>query len=375
MARLKVGILGLRRGAAFAALFNAMDNIEVTAACDLDEQRRTEFAKSNAHVALHDDYAAMLKTDTDIVVVASGCPDHGPHAVQALRAGKHVFSEVTAFYTIAEGVELVRTVEETGLTYFLAENCCWFARIQEMTRIWRQGRMGDFIYGECEYIHEIGDMLRGYLRDGKTDHWRLWLPPIYYCTHSLGPIFMMTGDRPMSVVGMGTGPKMPEDFGKVDSMQAALIKMESGAVVRLTCGFMCPRNPASLWVSMYGTKGEMETGRWWPADRLHVFEKGQEHTQHDTSYIPSFREMADQASKAGHGGADFYTVLEFSRAFAEGRKPAIDVYLAADMTLPGILAHRSSVEGGRPFEIPDLRDEKTRKRCETDTWSPRRQTG
>jgi hypothetical protein len=33
--------------------------------------------------------------------------------------------------------------------------------------------------------------------------------------------------------------------------------------------------------------------------------------------------------------------------------------------------HRSSVEGGGPFAIPDLRDEKTRKRRENDNWSAR----
>jgi predicted dehydrogenase len=371
MAKLKVGILGLRRGAGFVGLFDSMENMEVTAACDIDDQVRAEFAKNHPAIAAYRDYGEMLKSDIDVAAVASGCADHGPHSVQALRAGKHVFSEVTAFHTLAEGVELVRTVEQTGLTYMLAENYCWFAHIQEMIRIWKQGRMGDLIYAECEYVHDISGMLRGYLREGKADHWRMWLPPIYYCTHPIGPIVMMTGDRTASVVGFGSGPKMPEDFGAVDSMQAGLIKMASGAVVRLLCGFTCPREPASLWTCIYGTKGLMENSRWPPTDGLHIYEKGQQHTGADTSYVPRFREMAQQASGAGHGGADFYTVLEFSRALAENRRPAIDVYLAADMTLPGILAHRSSCEGGKSFEIPDLRDETARKRHSNDTWSPR----
>lgn len=73
----------------------------------------------------------LFASDIDAVVLASYCPDHAPQAVRALRAGKHVLSEVTAFHTVAQGVALARAVEETGLTYMMAENTCYFPVCEE----------------------------------------------------------------------------------------------------------------------------------------------------------------------------------------------------------------------------------------------------
>ena len=40
------------------------------------------------------------------------------------------------------------------------------------------------------------------------------------------------------------------------------------------------------------------------------------------------------------------------------------------MTFVGIQAWRSCLDNGRPFEIPDFRDESVRTRYENDDWSP-----
>ena len=38
-------------------------------------------------------------------------------------------------------------------------------------------------------------------RVSSPDHWRVWLPATYYCTHSMGPVMMVTGTRPVQVNG------------------------------------------------------------------------------------------------------------------------------------------------------------------------------
>jgi catalase len=44
----------------------------------------------------------------------------------------------------------------------------------------------------------------------------------------------------------------------------------------------------------------------------------------------------------------------------DGAPGFFDVYTAADCTIPGIQAYRSSINGGQPFEVPDLRDPEKR---------------
>src|SRR5205085_539531 len=106
--------------------------------------------------------------------------------------------------------------------------------IEEMKRIYGEGRLGEFMYGECEYVHDL--TLGMYHSITGERYWRTWLPALYYCTHALGPIFAITGERPITVTGMETGAKMHPGVVASD-MGAALIKLTSGGVVKLLQGF------------------------------------------------------------------------------------------------------------------------------------------
>lgn len=119
--RIRLGIWGLGRGMTF---FNTcrLLNIDVVAGCDYNEHMRTHFQSVCPGAFVTADEDEFLSQDFDAVLVATFCPAHGPHAIKCLQAGKHVLSEVTSFFTMAEGVKLVEEVEKRKLVYNLAEN-------------------------------------------------------------------------------------------------------------------------------------------------------------------------------------------------------------------------------------------------------------
>ncbi len=98
----------------------------------------------------------------DAVILANYFHEHAPFAVKALEAGKHVMSETASNTTLAEGVALCRTVEETRRIYMLAENYPYTAFSQEMQRLYRTGEVGEVTYAEGEYNHpmDLEDVLR-----------------------------------------------------------------------------------------------------------------------------------------------------------------------------------------------------------------------
>src|SRR5688500_6240352 len=100
-AELRVGIVGARRGAAFMPGFEAAAETEVVALCDADPQTLEEYADKYHIQRRHTDYAAMLDSDLDIIVVATPMPLHVPMSVAALQSGKHVLSEVPAATDLA----------------------------------------------------------------------------------------------------------------------------------------------------------------------------------------------------------------------------------------------------------------------------------
>ena len=82
-----------------------------------------------------------------------------------------MISECATCHTLAEGVSLARTVEQSGKVYMFAENYPYSAYNQEMRRLYQSGLIGEFKYGEGEYIHPDPAEVK-LARSCGWNHWR-----------------------------------------------------------------------------------------------------------------------------------------------------------------------------------------------------------
>ena len=57
---------------------------------------------------------------------------------------------------------------------------------------------------------------------------------------------------------------------------------------------------------------------------------------------------------SGHEGSHCFLTHEFIDALKNDRHPTVDVYEALNYTVPGIIAHESSLRGGERLEIPQF---------------------
>ena len=57
----------------------------------------------------------LADADIEAVIIATPLHTHGPLAIQALKAGKHVFVEKTMAYTLDECLEMIRLAKEKNL--------------------------------------------------------------------------------------------------------------------------------------------------------------------------------------------------------------------------------------------------------------------
>src|SRR5262249_5589794 len=143
--------VGVGRGQTFMHQA-ASAGMELVAICDVWEERLARMARQY-DIATYTDYDAILAHDLDAVVLANYFHEHTPFAIKTLKSGKHVLSECAACSTLAEGVELCRTVEQTSKIYILAENYPFTAFNLELARLYRAGEIGRVLYAEGEYIH------------------------------------------------------------------------------------------------------------------------------------------------------------------------------------------------------------------------------
>jgi hypothetical protein len=149
--------------------------------------------------------------------------------------------------------------------------------------------------------------------------------------------------------------------------------MDNGAVFRIF-GLVLPGH--SNWYRLHGTHGAVEIARgpgYFGPEQIRVWhDEWDRRPGHpaERTYKPDWPDHAELADKAGHGGGDFWTNFHFANAIRSGNPPYLDVYRSVAMSSVGIVAWKSALKDGAPVELPDFADEQSRKRFESDTWSP-----
>ncbi|MBI3970147.1 MAG: Gfo/Idh/MocA family oxidoreductase [Chloroflexi bacterium] len=375
-APIRAGVVGVGRGQSFARGAGRHAGMQLVALCDTWEERLHALGRE-LEVATFTDYDRFLEHDLDAVILANYFHQHSPFAVKALRAGKHVMSETSACFTLAEGVELVETVERTGKVYVFAENYPYARHNQEMRRLYQAGEIGEFKYGEGEYVHPFSALGRNRIAPG-VDHWRNWLPATYYNTHALAPIMFITDTWPVKVNGFVVAhdfddPQIRRTAKRNDLASMIAVRMSNGAVAKLLQGQL--RGEGS-WVRIHGSRGLMENlrsglfgERGMVRLRKEAYDVGQEKPE-ERVYLPAFPEYGAAAVRAGHGGGDFFTSYHFARAIRGEEPPYWDVYRGVAASIAGILAYRSALNDSNSVEVPDLRQKAVRDRYRDDHWSP-----
>lgn len=370
--RIKLGVWGLGRGMHLVKAAAAC-NLDIVAGCDFNPHFLETFRKGIPHGRFTDNAEEFLSWDFDAVLLATFCPAHGPHSVQCLEAGKHVLAEVTAFHTVAEGVALVEAAERSGKVYQLAENYPFSPPNRYLAQAWQTGLFGELVYGEYAYNHDCRQYAYIYIDDspvqpGYTVHsWRSWLPWHYYCTHSLGPVMVITGERPLRVTTLpGRVPvpgHLPTSQG-LKGMAPSILEMTNGSLVRNLVGGCTSDGDHQR---LYGTKGSSEILNGQLSLRL-----GGRGLSPMLAINPPEDAISRVAAETGHYGGDFWVLYHFANQILHGVEPPFDVYRAADVTLPGIQAFRSASDGGGAIEVPDLRDPIVRDRYRHDHFAPAR---
>ena len=365
MKKIRVGVMGVHRGRSMIQYCRIAENAEVVAICDKWEDGLLDMKKKLADpsIAYYTDFEDFIRHDMDAVVLANYANEHAPFAIRAMKEGKHVFSEVLPVQTMKEAVELCEAVEETGLIYNYGENYCYMPAPSEMRRLYREGKIGEFEYGEGEYVHNCESIWPG-ITYGESDHWRNNMFTTFYCTHSLGPIVHITGLRPVSVIGF-EGRKNERGLRvgrRSGQFGIEMVTFENGGIAKSIHGDLY-RN--SIWYTIYGSKGRMESARE-DADNggvNRIYVSADEYSgEYAERPVESYDPVRQEASAAfGHGGSDFYSMFNFiEKIRGNDEADVIDVYEALDMFLPGIFAYRSILKGCIPMDIPDLRDRSIR---------------
>jgi predicted dehydrogenase len=296
-------------------------------------------------------------------------PLHVEQSVRALRADRHVLSEVTAAMSFDECRQLRDAAEASSAHYMLAENYCFFPENTLIKALVAEGRFGRLTFGEGEYVHDVRHLHRD--REGRPTWrttWQMGTSGNTYITHELGPVMQWMkvanpDERIVSVACFGTGaqsdPTLPQD-----DTTLTLVQLASGALVKIRLDMVSSR-PEMVCYSLQGRTGVYESGRGrLTAPRLWFGEgtPGEHRDWHELDpywevHPVEVRDEIALAKDSGHGGGDFLTGRSFAKCLQSGAPPEIGIWDALEWTAAGLCSQLSATGGGRVVEVPDFRRE------------------
>jgi len=379
MKKVRLGIFGTGRGVSLGK--SAMvAGAEIVAVCDANKERLEKGIKSlGGDVAVYDDFDKFIEHPMDGVILANFFHQHAPYAIKCLERGIHVLSECISNGTMAEGVQLVRAAQKSSAIYMLAENYPHMLCNREIRRVCEGGSLGKILYAEGEYNHpgDPTDLKFKKKFNYFPEHWRNYTPKTYYITHSLAPIMYATGATPKRVSAFTTFAPVEGAYATAnrngDRTAMLLIRNDDGSIFRVAGNSAFGGHHNSYRVC--GTEGQVENIRGLKDKIMLRYNSWSlpEGAQVEQMYTPLWAdEDEDQIVKTGHGGGDYLVTRMFLDCIRQGKKPEMpfDVHSAVAMASVGILGHRSVLEDGKPYDIPDFRREEDCAKYENDYLSP-----
>ena len=376
MEKIKVGIFGLNRGASHIQGFLA-NNAEIVAVCDkMPEQLEKAKAKLGNHVDYYTDFDEFIEHKMDAVLLANHFHEHVPYALRCLEKNIHVLSECTAASTIAECVALVRAAEKSKAKYMLCENYPFMKFNLEIKRVCDSGSLGKLLYAEGEYNHPSAPSDVNFVKKFRKfeKHWRHFLPATYYLTHSLAPLMYATGAEPIRVTALPVCFPAKDTYAisHCSDRAAVITTLNNDKSVFKFFGWSTFGGHGNSY-RICGTDGQIENVRGTNGKimlRYNAWSKPADLEEATQFYMPDWNDKdKNLIENSGHGGSDFIVVRNFLDCIRNDTQPCFDVYFATKMSAVAILGHRSLLELGNAYDVPDFRREEDRVKWENDTLS------
>jgi predicted dehydrogenase len=340
--KIRVGIVGYglcKFGAAFG--FQNHPNVEIVAVSDLFPDRCEGLAKACNCSKTYPSLEELVKDDSiEAVFVGTDAPSHMRHCIEVVKHGKHVASAVPAvFGSLEDADRLFEAVRTSGLKYMMFETSCYHEDLHGMRQIYNASGLGKLVYSEGEYYHYMEEPLDSY------KNWRVGLPPQYYPTHSNAYYIGVTGGSFTEVSCMGM-PSIIDHLKKSNNVynnpfgtEIALFRTSEGGQARMAVSWDTPGDG--------GERGRIRGQR----GSFYGKYEGLEAALPDLKRPP----IPPGVPTGGHGGSHGYLMNEFITSILQDRKPLVDIAMALNMTVAGIVAHQSALKDGELLKIPQYK--------------------
>lgn len=393
----RFGIVGVgSRGTSLLQTLLNLAGAEVAAVADIDDNAIAKARKICADAGREkpvayprgpEDFRRLVEhKGLDAVITATPWEWHARVALAAMDAGRYAVTEVPAAVTIDECWALIEKTEKTGVPCTMLENWVYRREPMAVLNMARAGLLGEIVYCESGYGHDVRYALFGRDRSGKLA-WRgghsARRNGDLYPTHPFAPVAMLMdinyGARIEHVIAMTTVPRGMNRYA-ADMLgaghPAAARKYANGdrtnAMLQLNDGRLAmnfhdtqswhPRDDGHKYM---GTKGTVrwpfpEKGTIWLLDRHWDRKATFAQTWRPLDPLlkefdhPLWKRYGHLANAANHDGADYLELVALIESIREGTPPPVSIVDAVTWSAIAPLSEQSIAGGGARVPMPDF---------------------
>lgn len=277
MKKLKIGVIGcggIANQKHFPALKNNGGLNEITAFCDIIEERAVKAAEEygTEDAKVYTDYKELL-ADPNVEVVHICTPNvsHSEIAIAAFAAKKHVYCEKPMSHSTEEAAKMIQAWKESGMQFTVGYQNRFRAEVQNLHKACEEGDLGDIYYAKAHAVRRRGVPTWGVFMDKEAQGGgplidigthaldiTLWCMDNYEVDSVSGSVFYKLGELEQAAEGNIFGPWDPKTF-EVEDSAVGFVKMKNGATIALEASWalnMLESREAST--TLCGTKAGAE---------------------------------------------------------------------------------------------------------------------
>ena len=374
MKKINIAVVGLGFGGAFVDIYKHHPNVGSIRIYDINKERALKVSNNFGIYEIYDSFEEILNdTSLDAVHLVTPIPLHEEQTVQILNSGKHCACTVPMAISM-EGIKrITEAVRTSGKNYMMMETTLYTYQFFYVKQMIKSGEIGKIQFIRGSHYQDMAYW---------PDYW-MGLPPMYYGTHAIGPMVVLSGSRIKRTNCFGSGTMeewLTKQYNNPFPVESALFEFENGLKGEATRSLFETARAYQEGLFVYGSKACFE---WGFADRDNPFitkalpaadGKRGSIKKVEAVQMPNFHECLPQeiqcftvgdnydplnpqdslkiGAGAGHHGSHPHLVNEFVLSTIQNRKPWIDEILSGNITAAGICAHESAMNNGISIEVP-----------------------